>query len=191
MTHRRKNYFIKKRFQMNFFYKFILLIILESILIVSLFMYISGNTLTTGYLNSALRIERTGDFFFVPLLLMTLIVVLGISLAGMAVFILLSHRIAGPLYRFQKALEQLRDGDLTTTVHLRSTDQLFELQNSLNSLIETLAKRLSVIKARLEETQELTHSKDADLVSKLNQKLNEIKDEINHFKIPADLNSRK
>lgn len=191
MTYRRKNYFIKKRFQMNFFYKFILLLILESILIVSLFMYISGNTLTTGYLDSVLRIERTGDFFLVPFLLMTLIVVLGISLVGMVVFILLSHRIAGPLYRFEKALEQLRDGDLTTTVRLRSTDQLFELQNSLNSFIETLAKRLSVIKTKLEETQELTHSKDADLVSKLNQKLSEIKDEINRFKIPADINGRQ
>lgn len=191
MTYRRKNYFIKKRFQMNFFYKFILLLVLESILIVSFFWYISGNTLTTGYLDSVLRIERTGDFFLVPFVLMTLIVVLGISLAGMVIFILLSHRIAGPLYRFEKVLEQLRDGDLTTTVHLRSTDQLLELQNSLNSFIETLTKRISVIKTKLEETEELIHSKDPDLISKLNQKLNEIKDEISRFKIPPDLNARR
>ena len=192
MTYRRKNYFIKKRFQMNFFYKFFLLLALESILIISLFMYISNNTLTTGYLNSVLRIERTGDFFLVPFVLMTLIVVLGISLAGMIVFILLSHRIAGPLYRFEKALEQLKDGDLTTVVHLRNTDQLLELQNSLNSFIETLAKRMSVIKTKLEETQEaLAQTKDPDLISKLKQKLNDIKDEINRFKIPADFNSRQ
>ena len=177
---------------MNFFYKFILFLALESILIISLFIYISNNTLTTGYINSVLRIERTGDFFLVPFVLMTLIVVLGISLAGMIVFILLSHRIAGPLYRFEKALEQLKDGDLTTLVHLRNTDQLLELQNSLNSFIETLAKRMSVIKTKLEETQEaLAQTKDPDLISKFKQKLNDIKDEINRFKIPADFNSRQ
>lgn len=177
---------------MNFLYKFILLIVLESILIIGLFRYISANTLTTGYLNSVLRIERTSDFFFVPFILMALIVVLGIGLAGMFAFILLSHRIAGPLYRFERALEQLREGDLTTTVHLRSGDQLPELQNALNSFIETLARRISIIKTKLEEAQgSIAQTDTPDLLSKLNPKLNEIKDEINRFKIPPDFNSRK
>ena len=167
-----------------------LLLIVESVLIVGLFMYLSHNTLTTGYLNSVLSVERTGDFFLVPFILMTLIIVLGVSLAGMAVFILLSHRIAGPLYRFEKVLGQLSDGDLTTRVRLRNTDQLRELQDSLNLFIENLARRLGAVKAKLEETQELLRSKDPDAASKLNRKLDEIKDEINRFKTP-DQNIRR
>lgn len=189
---RRKNYFIKKRFQMNFSSKFILLIVLESILIVSLFLYISANTLTTGYLNSILRIEPTRDFFFVPFVLITLIVVLGISLAGMIVFILLSHRIAGPLYRFEKVLEQLSEGDLTTVVHLRNTDQLLGFEKALNSFIETLCQRIATIKEKLEEAQGLLkQSNDPQQLAKLKDKLESIKDEINRFKIPPDTDIRK
>jgi len=177
---------------MNFSSKFILLIVLESILIVSLFLYISANTLTTGYLNSILRIEPTRDFFFVPFVLITLIVVLGISLAGMIVFILLSHRIAGPLYRFEKVLEQLSEGDLTTVVHLRNTDQLLGFEKALNSFIETLCQRIATIKEKLEEAQGLLkQSNDPQQLAKLKDKLESIKDEINRFKIPPDTDIRK
>lgn len=182
---RRKNYFIKKKFQVNFFYRFLILLIVESILIVGLFIHISGNTLTTGYLNSVLRVERTGDFFLVPFVLITLIVVLGVCLAGMVVFVLLSHRIAGPLYRFEKSLEQLKEGDLTTVVHLRSTDQLLDLEKTLNSFIQSLAQRIGTIKEKLDEIQ------GHETSPKLAQKLTEIRDEVNRFKIPSDFNDRK
>jgi methyl-accepting chemotaxis protein len=183
MRSRRKNYFIKKKFQINFFYKFILLLILESILIVSLFLYISRNSLTTGYLNSILRVEPTWDFFFIPFVLIALIVVLGISLAGMIVFILLSHRIAGPLHRFEKVLEELSAGDFTTKVHLRNTDQLVDFKEKLNFFIEILCQRIIVIKAKLEEAQGLIkQTQDPQLISKLKQKLDGIQEEINRFK---------
>ena len=176
---RRRNYFIKKKFQTNFLYKFLLLLIVESILIVGLFIHISANTMTTGYKNSVLIVECTQNFFLIRFAFLTMIIVLGVGLAGMFVFILLSHRIAGPLFRFEKTLGQLKDGDLSTLVHLRSTDQLPELQESLNSLIESLALRIGGIKRMLNEI-------DINNVDPhVGQKLKEIKNEINRFKLPA------
>jgi len=143
---RRRNYFIKKKFQMNFIVKFGLLLLLESILIIALFMYISKNTLTTGYAHSILKVENTQNFFIIPFTLVSLICFTAIGLAGMIVFTLFSHRIAGPLYRFEKILQQIGAGDLTANVKLRKKDQLVEFEKLINILVNTLDNRMGNIK---------------------------------------------
>ena len=189
---RRRNYFIKKKFQMNFIVKFGLLLLLESILIIALFMYISKNTLTTGYAHSILKVENTQNFFIIPFTLVSLICFTAIGLAGMIVFTLFSHRIAGPLYRFEKILQQIGAGDLTANVKLRKKDQLVEFEKLINILVNTLDNRMGNIKRDLEQAQELILKiEDPEAVSELNKKLNLIKDEINHFKVTADLKTKQ
>ena len=189
---RRRNYFIKKKFQMNFIVKFGLLLLLESILIIALFMYISKNTLTTGYAHSILKVENTQNFFIIPFTLVSLICFTAIGLAGMIVFTLFSHRIAGPLYRFEKILQQIGAGDLTANVKLRKKDQLVEFEKLINILVNTLDNRMGSIKRNLEQAQELLLKiDDPEAVSELNKKFNLIKDEINHFKVTADLKTKQ
>lgn len=175
----RKNYFVKKRFQMNFLLRFLVLLVLESVLIAGLFMYVSTNTLTTGYMDYTLKIERTANFFFIPFLLITAIVVVGIGITGMVMFILLSHRIAGPLYRFEKILGQIEEGDLTTRVSLRKTDQLMALKESLNTFIDSLDGRMGKIRGILEETKVLLSKKeDPQTLPRLEAAIGRLKDEI-------------
>ena len=182
--HMRKNYLIKKRFQLNFLLKFVILLIVESLLVAGLFMYVSNDTITTGYLNSTLRIEKTTDFFFVSLILIVLITVIGIGMAGMIIFLLLSHRIAGPLYHFEAALKKAEDGDLTARIDLRKTDQLISLKESINSVFGSMDSRLGRVKKGLAELEELLlNSNDPQAVSKLKSKLSSIKDEIGYFKV--------
>lgn len=182
----RKNYFVKKGFQMNFLLRFLVLLILESILIAGLLMFVSGDTITTGYVNSILKIESTPYFFMVPFILITAIVMVGIGMAGMVVFILLSHRIAGPLYRFEKMLGQVEGGDLTTRISLRKTDQLVELKNSLNVFINSLDGRMGKIKRILEEAKTLLSKKeDPQTMTKLEAVISRLKDEIEHFKVTS------
>jgi methyl-accepting chemotaxis protein len=183
---RRKNYLIKKRFQFNFLSGFVLLLVLESVFIAGLFMYVSHNTLTTGYFRSTLTIEQTPRFFLISFLLITLIVVLGMGLAGMVIFIVLSHRIAGPLYRVEKVLKEIGLGDFTTRVNLRRTDQLTELKEALNSLLEALDARMGRVKKCVEETQELLAKKnDPEMISELSSALARLRKEIDHFKVTS------
>ena len=181
---RRKNYFIKKRFQMGFIYRFILLLLLESLLIAGLFMYISSDTLTTGYFNYILKIERTSDFFFISFLLITSIVVIGMAMIGMAVFILLSHRIAGPLYRFEKDLAEMAQGDLTKRIALRKTDQLTELKEALNILIDSFDQRIGRMKHSVSRLSDLLSKKDdPENIQKLSKEIELLKSEIDNFKV--------
>lgn len=181
---RRKNYFIKKRFQLSFLYRFLLLLLVESLLIAGLFMYISSDTLTTGYFNYILKIERTSDFFFVSLLLIISIVVIGMAIIGMILFILLSHRIAGPLYRFEHDLEEMAKGDLTKRISLRKTDQLTELKEALNTMVDSLDQRIGRIKNSASRSKDLLSKKDdPENIQKLSREIELLKSEIDNFKV--------
>jgi len=183
---RRRNYFIKKKFQANFAFRFILLLLLEAILIAGLYMYVSNDTITAGYLDSILTVERTPQFFFGQFLLITLIVGLGIAIAAMIVFILLSHRIAGPLYRFEKDLEEVTSGNLTKRINLRRTDQLIELKESLNSLIGSFDSRMGRLKGKLSKLNRLLSRDNASQnASEIYSLMGSIKDEIDRFKVTS------
>jgi methyl-accepting chemotaxis protein len=184
----RRNYFIKKGFQFNFAAKFMILILLEAALIVGLFIYVSGNTLTTGYSDSILTIDTTSNFFFFPMAMIILITVVGIAMAGMIVFILLSHRIAGPLYRFEKDLEDMGYGDLSKRIGLRKTDQLTGIKESLNSLIATFDERVIKIKGLLAELKALADTKDPGNLPGIQSAANKLKEELDRFKVTSGPN---
>ena len=148
--YRRKNYFIKKSFQTRFSLRFAVLIVLEAVLIAGLLYYISRGTLTTGYSGTELRIERTASFFYVGFLLILLIASVAVGLVGMLVFIFYSHRIAGPLFRFQKSLQEIAAGDLTGRIHLRQKDQLGDLGESINLMAQAMDQRVGEIKKEIE-----------------------------------------
>lgn len=49
-----------------------------------------------------------------------------------------SHRVAGPLVRFQRTLESLTAGQRIDEIRLRRGDLLFDLQNSFNQYLASL-----------------------------------------------------
>jgi methyl-accepting chemotaxis protein len=160
-------------------------LVLEALFIAGFFMYISNNTLTAGYFNSALAVETTHQFFFIPFLLIVLMVCVGITIAAMLIFVLLSHRIAGPLYRFEKILSEISEGDLTKRVSLRKTDQLNELKEGLNILMESFDQRLGRIKSNLSELKSLLSKNDPANSEKIYKAVELLKKEIDHFKVTS------
>ena len=182
----RKNYFIKKDYQFSFSVKFIALLALEAVLIAVFFMCVSRDTLTTGYTDSILRIENTSRFFFVPMTLIILIAAVGIGIAGMVVFIMLSHRIAGPLYRFEKTLESISSGDLTGRISLRKADQLKDLKVSLNDLVASLDNRMTKTQKLLSELTALLAVKDEPgVAAKIARQVDLLNEEIGRFKVSS------
>ena len=59
-----------------------------------------------------------------------------------AVFVYMSHRVAGPLYRFRMAYKDIGDGRLDITVKTRPTDYLKEEEDALNAMIGGLRERV-------------------------------------------------
>lgn len=55
------------------------------------------------------------------------------------------HRLAGPLYRFCWAFDQVRKGDLSFRVKIRRKDYLHQEEEVLNEMIDLLAGKLGSI----------------------------------------------
>ena len=138
----RKNYFIKS-FQTGLVMKFVFLVLLESALIFGVFMFLAKNTITTGYSNSILTLNSSQEFFFAPFIGLCLIVSICVSISGLIALMFVSHRVAGPIYRFEKILETLNRGDLTANITLRKDDDCIELRNLLEDFVASLNRRVN------------------------------------------------
>ena len=59
--------------------------------------------------------------------------------------VLLSHRIAGPLYRFRQVFGEVGDGNLTVRARLRRKDYLVKDATVVNEMIERVGARIADI----------------------------------------------
>ena len=73
--------------------------------------------------------------------------------------VIVSHRIAGPLYRFRRVFEAVAAGDLSVRARLRKHDYLMPEADALNEMLEALAARV----AGLEEEAQAVRAALADL----------------------------
>lgn len=48
----------------------------------------------------------------------------------------LSHKMAGPIYRFEQTFRQVAKGDFSQRVHLRKGDQFIEMQDEFNKMMD-------------------------------------------------------
>ncbi len=76
-----------------------------------------------------------------------------VVLMGMHSF-LAFHKVIGPLHRFRVAFEQVREGDLGLTVRIREKDFLHLEEESLNAMLETIARRIGSIMEASQEAME-------------------------------------
>lgn len=192
----RRNHFIKKGFQINFSIRFLALIIIEAILLGGLFWYVSSNTLTTGYVGSQLRIENTSSFFFPSMMVYHLLVIVIVGIIGAVGLIFISHKIAGPLYRFEASLKEISRGDLTHRISTRKKDQLKDLSDSLNGFTSVIDKKVNDLKqnmqnvsgqmAKLQEGLPSVENKDVDGIASSLKNMQSILDE---FKTSDDNDS--
>ncbi len=175
MAYSRKQYLIKRSFQMRFMSRiFVVIVLIVSILSASFFVVntvslkssrheikffvqkitsindeeaekLSGAMLIfgvkkmgDGIMNSLDGLQRNMIYAFIGS------VVLAMILTG-TFFLLLSHRIAGPIYRIEKSIQGMQEGDLTMRIFLRDKDELTELAEQFNQMSATLNQKINLI----------------------------------------------
>ncbi len=55
----------------------------------------------------------------------------------------LSHKMAGPVYRFEQACKAIAKGDFSQRVHLRKGDQFIDLQNNFNAMMDRVEEEIN------------------------------------------------
>lgn len=151
--HQRRTIFIDKAFQGQFIGGVLLLILLSAFCSALLIYWLAGGELQaqsqTAHLNVLSALEHLGIAIFLANLVALFIA------GGLAVFVMLysSHKIAGPLYRFEKLCQQVGDGQLDTITSLREGDQLQGMGKAFGEMVAKLRERKG---QRLELATKLT-----------------------------------
>ncbi|BDD87643.1 methyl-accepting chemotaxis protein [Desulfofustis limnaeus] len=140
-----KNFFIKKDFQGRISLAVFLAVVGGCFIFFVLLAFFSRNTLTFSYTDSVVQVGQTPWMLIKNALLANwLFLLVGGSLLVVAA-IIATHRVAGPLFRFEKTLGTMIDGDLSQTVHLRDKDEGKDLAARINSFNLLLTGKLREI----------------------------------------------
>jgi methyl-accepting chemotaxis protein len=131
-TWRRRNYFIKKDLQGKYIFIFFIFVIAGSYLFTVIFGLTSLDSLTIVYKDHNLQLGKTPVVLLKELLRAHWIFIVTSGVLVMFASMFLTHRFAGPLYRFEKSVEEMTRGNFNFDIRLRSTDEAKELAEMLN-----------------------------------------------------------
>lgn len=140
---RRKRYYIHGIQKKYAFLTFLLLIIYTFILAIALFLPPALKLMDEAPLEE--QMQAASQFIALsdrlwPAILVSLPVFMVLS-------VLLTHKLAGPVYRLEKSLKQIADGDLGLNVRFRPGDDLQELGVLLNQIIYRQSEALRTVQS--------------------------------------------
>lgn len=180
--YKRRIYIIKKKLQ----YKYIALVFLSMILTAFTIGADIYYTMNKAYADAGYMVSFPTFISAISTLIILKTIILITLMISVAV--LVSHKLAGPIYRFEKSCEVIGTGDFSYRVNLRKGDELMELKDEFNKMLESLSKKLSNdrekttrISSGIEDMIETIKNKkftDREINSLINQ-MEEIKQEIN------------
>jgi len=189
-AYRRTQYFIAKKFQLKYVGMILLLVSLTAVMCSYVTYYTMmltmGDKLANVYPQGRLiAIVNMVNFrILLSMLLVTpLIIMIGIYA---------SHKIAGPIYRIEKFLGLMANGDLSLTLTLRKNDELASLAGGINRFVESVKSAMKKEKAAIgsisvsmENLRRLGRSKPVDNTA-LDQALDKLNEEVSALRREAE-----
>ncbi len=192
MKSRRKHYIIDKRLQYrlliyNGIYLLVIILTIAAGLLLPLVLELSS-----PHLSVAQQGEVVNKILYLHSRLTPILVIVFLILIAHSVVV--SHKIAGPLYRFRATFDQVAEGDLSRMTKIRKGDFLLNEQTKIEEMIEALGSRLHHLKnehAVMERTlQELEgcyvgapNEKLAAIIAQLLECNSRLKRELEYFRV--------
>lgn len=166
--YKRRNYFIKKNFQGKLILGYFLFMVLGCLIFASILALLSANSMTMVYQNNDLQIGQTPFMLIKQLLAANWIsIVVGGTLVVIgAMFI--THRLAGPIFRLERAVDNMNNGQLGDVIYLRNKDEGKDLAAKLNQFNRSLSKDMAKIRKLSQNIEDLSlqySSMDSKLAS--------------------------
>lgn len=173
---KRKIIIIKRGMQM----KFVLLV--SSFVAIAItaigidFYYHFGREVQNFMDPSLYELFRTDSYVF--------LVKLALYMVGVTIFaVFASHKVAGPIYRFERSARTVGSGDLTHRVRLRVGDEMEEFQDEFNLMVESIQRLVSQdshVAMRVSKTiGELLNDRHAG--PEFHRRLEQVKADVDHL----------
>jgi methyl-accepting chemotaxis protein len=148
------NLSVKRQFQMWLLVRILGVVFVSALVAVLILYFYSRQEISSSFYSAHIQIRRVSDLLLPVMAAGAFVSLLG----GMVLAVFLPQKIAGPLFRIEKDLEMIRQGDLTCQIRLRKNDTLTELADSVN---ETTAD----LRARIQEVKDIQRELDGIIAS--------------------------
>lgn len=177
------NFSIKKRLQLRMLVKIWSIIFLTLLLTSIIFYFYSDINVGKSYRLFHVKANNFLDFLF-PVLLAGFFSSIVLGFLAAAFF---PYAIAGPLYRIEKELVDIGNGNLKKKIKLRKGDELKDLADSINIMIEGLRdkiKKMGDISGHIDELVEQAPSENVDaILKKIKAENASLQEAVNIFKL--------
>lgn len=150
MNNRRKQKLVHRKFQIGLIVQFMMIHGVILLAFNGILFFFLQSELDANILRAHVYYKNTSSMLIPVSLSLSAINLLLMSLASAAAVLYASHKIAGPLFRFNEALKELASGNLTPLTGVRTDDQLKEVSASLGALKHALYSDVSAISTAIE-----------------------------------------
>jgi methyl-accepting chemotaxis protein len=143
--HQKRIYFIQKGFQTKMILRFVSLLVVGAVISSMILYFFAGDKLESSYYEAHSSIKSMWDILGTTVLATNFISLVIISFATVYVVLFLSHKIAGPLYKLEKNINEISNGNLDLHVYFREGDQIQSVGTALENMVNKLSERVKVI----------------------------------------------
>lgn len=147
---KRRTVFIKRGFQMRFIYWVIGLLAVCCLCSAAVLYPLISSELSSGLTSGHLDVGGIKGNLLLAILVGNGLAIIVAALAATVVVLYISHKIAGPLYRFESICKEIGSGNLNVSTGLRSTDQLEGLSEAFGEMLNQLRNRRKDQHTRIE-----------------------------------------
>ncbi|NCB37890.1 MAG: HAMP domain-containing protein [Erysipelotrichia bacterium] len=191
---RRKKYFIKPGFQSRLTAIFILIVIIVANIVGALVYGFSVEKLESNLVEEAklpVDSKQLGQALLPGVIIAELISIFVVAF----ICIFVTHTIAGPVYRMEKVVRNIGEGDLTHFIKLRPKDELKDLADSMNEMTMGLRNKVISFRENVAQIQDgITLTKTTGDMSKLDDVMKAVatmEESLNSFTLEKERRERK
>eukprot|EP01156_Anaeramoeba_ignava_P005910 Anaeramoba_ignava/a347284_143.p1 GENE.a347284_143~~a347284_143.p1 ORF type:complete len:219 (-),score=15.41 a347284_143:71-727(-) len=166
---RRKKYFIKPGFQSRLTAIFILIVIIVANIVGALVYGFSVEKLENKLVEESklpVNSKQLGQALLPGVIIAELISIFVVAF----ICIFVTHTIAGPVYRMERVVRNVGEGDLTHFIKLRPKDELKDLADAMNEMTMGLRNKILTFKDSMAKISTgLTAMKNSESLDKIDE----------------------
>lgn len=153
--YKRRNYFIKKNFQGKLILGYFLFMVVGCLIFAGILAILSADSMTMVYQNNELQLGQTPFMLIKQLLAAHWISIVVGSAVVVVVAMVITHRMAGPMFRLERAVDNMNRGALNDVIYLREKDEGKDLAAKLNQFNQGLSEDLGKIQKLSKNIEDL------------------------------------
>ncbi len=125
---------VKQEFQRWLLFQVLITVCISALLAAVILYFYARQEIVSSFFDAHVKLRRVSDLLLPVVAAGSLVSLLG----GGFLALFLPQKIAGPLFRIERGLKSVAEGDLTTKIALRSEDTLQDFAASVSQTVESL-----------------------------------------------------